>query len=259
MIAADRYGPWAVIAGGSEGVGASYARLLARAGVNIVLLARKPAPLAETAQEIRDIGVDVRTLQVDLTEPDMLSRVRSGTAGLQVGLLIYNAGAAAGPKPFLERPLEDSLSTVRLNPIGQASLVHHFARPMVERGRGGIILVSSGASVAGCAGLAAYSASKAFTQMFGESLWAELKPHGVDVLVHVLGRTRTPALARTDIADDPSQPLAEPDDVAEQGLANLSNGPVFAAPEMAAGLRHMAAMPRGEAVELMSRGAKPRD
>jgi short-subunit dehydrogenase len=60
------YGPWAVIAGGSEGVGAEFARLLAAAGLKLVLVARKPGPLEDTAQECREHGVEVRTLAVDL-------------------------------------------------------------------------------------------------------------------------------------------------------------------------------------------------
>ena len=63
-----KYGPWAVIAGGSEGVGAEFARLLAQAQVNLVLIARKPEPLEATAAACRDLGVEVRTVAVDLTD-----------------------------------------------------------------------------------------------------------------------------------------------------------------------------------------------
>ena len=63
------YGPWAVIAGGSEGVGAEFATQLADDGFNLVLLARKEGPLEETAAACRQRGVDVRTLSVDLTSP----------------------------------------------------------------------------------------------------------------------------------------------------------------------------------------------
>ena len=77
MIDAAKYGPWAVIAGGSEGIGPVLAEELAKSGINSVLLARKPEPLEATAADIRARhGVEVRTLSLDLTAPDMLDRVR---------------------------------------------------------------------------------------------------------------------------------------------------------------------------------------
>ena len=87
------YGPWAVVAGGSEGVGASFARLLAEAGVHLALLARRPDPLEETATACRALGVQVRTLTLDLSAPGAVRRVADATADLEVGLLVLNAGA----------------------------------------------------------------------------------------------------------------------------------------------------------------------
>jgi hypothetical protein len=244
-----------VIAGGSEGVGTCFARRLARAGINLVLLARTAAPLADTAREIeQESNVQVRTVQVDLTQPDMLDRIRAVTDGLDVGLLIYNAGAARGPKLLLEQTAEEALSTVRLNAIGQTLLAQHFGRYMVGRGRGGILLVSSISATAGSFSLATYSGSKAFTQLFGESLWAELQPYGVDVLVLMLGPTRTPALVRSEIADDGA--AADPDEMAAQGLLHLADGPVYVPPHLSAVFRHFSSMPRREATEAMSKGLR---
>jgi short-subunit dehydrogenase len=254
-ISRERYGPWAVIAGGSEGVGECFARRLAQAGINLVLLARRIEPLQDTARRIqRESGVQVRTVQVDLTQSDMLARVRAATDDVQVGLLIYYAGAAQGPRLLIEQTADEALMTVRLNAVGQTLLAQHFARGMAARGRGGLLLISSGAGVAGSYSLATYSGSKAFTQMFGESLWAELRPRGVDVLVLVLGRTRTPALLRTEIAQDGA--TADPDDMAAQGLANLGNGPVYAPPSLQPALDRLRAMPRAEATEAMSKGLR---
>lgn len=256
MITKEKYGPWAVIAGGSEGLGPCFARRLARAGINLVLLARKPAPLMETAREIeQESQVQVRTLQVDLTQADMLERIRTVTDGLDVGLLIYNAGAARGPKLLLEQSADEALAVVRLNAVGQTLLAQHFGRAMVQRGRGGILLVTSMGGMAGCYSLATYSASKAYTQVFGEALWAELQPHGVDVLVLMLARTRTPALARTEIAQ--GGPAADPDDMAEQGLAHLADGPVYVPRHLAQAFQHLSSMPRREATEAMSKSLRP--
>src|SRR6187401_2139803 len=90
----DRYGPWAVIAGASDGTGAAFAHAVAGRGVNVMLLARRQALLEELACEIeRDHGVNTRTLAVDLFEPDAFAGVRAATEGLEVGLVMYNAGA----------------------------------------------------------------------------------------------------------------------------------------------------------------------
>lgn len=106
---------------------------------------------------------------------------------------------------------------------------HRYAGPMKARGRGGVILVNSGACYGGASFVATYSATKAFTLCFGEGLWAELRPHGVDVLNLVLGRTDTPELRRFLAEKGMPVPagLASPDAVAALGLERLSHGPVL--------------------------------
>ena len=106
------YGPWAVIAGGSEGVGAEFALQLAQAGVNLVLIARKPGPLEETAQQARAKGVEVRTLAVDLTSAQSISVITEATSDLEVGLLIYNAGANSYGHAFTEGDLSGFLGVL---------------------------------------------------------------------------------------------------------------------------------------------------
>jgi short-subunit dehydrogenase len=105
---------------------------------------------------------------------------------------------------------------------------HHFARAMRERARGGLLLVNSGACYGGARGMAVYAASKAFTLCFGEALWSELRPSGVDVLNLVLGRTDTPAFRQLLAQKGMPLPdqLASADDVAREGLERLPHGPV---------------------------------
>jgi short-subunit dehydrogenase len=251
-IPAEKYGPWCVIAGGSEGMGACFARRLAATGINLVLLARNPGPLAETAGEIRAAhGVEVRTLGVDLAADDMLPRIRAVTDGLEVGSLIYNAGGAGGAHPFVEAPLERGLANLRLNVAGQTALAHHFGRAMCARGRGGILLVGSLGCIAGTKDLAVYSAAKSYTLTFGEALWSEFRPRGVDVLVMVIGRTLTPALERAGLGSTDEAPAADPDQMAALGLENWGNGPVVIPPEHVKAFEAMRAMPRRKAVEIM--------
>jgi short-subunit dehydrogenase len=252
MFDAKQYGPWAVIAGASEGVGMSFARRLAREGLNLVLLARKQAGLDDVAAEVRaESGVEVRTLALDLTAADMLERVRGVTDDVEVGLLVYVAGANQSMASFYEAPLEAALRVVRLNPIGQVSLSYHFGKKMLERGRGGIALLGSMAGNAGATPLVAYSASKAFTQNFCEGLWAELKPHGVDVLYVLLGATQTPNRARQSAKDKSNHLVEEADSVVDRTLANLDNGPVQVPEHLWDQFREFCTLPRREAVEAM--------
>jgi short-subunit dehydrogenase len=188
------YGPWAVIAGGSEGVGAEFAALLAEAGINLVLLARKPDPLEVTAQRCRDCGVQVRTLAIDLADPAALTRIVDSTADLEVGLLIFNAGANTCSEEFLDGDLSDFQKVIDLNIGAQLALVQHFGRPMRQRRHGGILLVGSMAGYLGSVRHSVYGAVKAFGRIFVESLWLELRDHNVHVLELVLGVTKKPAM-----------------------------------------------------------------
>jgi uncharacterized protein len=223
---AARYGRWAVIAGASEGIGACLADELASRGIDLVLIARNGALLNEVADGVRERhGVEVRVLVQDLTDPDVAAKVEEATKGLEVGLLIYNAGASDRTTTFVDTGFDHALKQIKLDCIGPVALVDHFAPAMRDRGRGGIVLVASLACVAGSATLAIYSAVKAFQHNFAEGLWAELRGHGVDVCCTPLGMTFTPALQRMGVEYDPqTQMLSE--DVAREIVENIGNGPV---------------------------------
>jgi len=261
MIAAMQYGQWALIAGGSEGVGASFAHKLAEVGIHLVLVARRSEPLEKLAQEIRaSSGVQVRTQCVDLKQTQMLERIREVTDDIEVGLLIFNAGETDSMMgPFLERGLDVVLAAVRVTTIGQTTLTHHFATRMAARGCGGIILVGSLSGNAGMPGVATYCAAKAFSQILAEALWCELKPRGIDVLSLVLGFTDTSARKRSGVplAEVPGMPVLTADDVAQQALDNLAAGPVHVPPSYAGMFQYLCSTPRRQIAERM-RGTAPR-
>lgn len=249
MIDKDVYGPWAVIAGGSEGVGASFAHRLAKAGINLVLIARKPEPLAETADRARKLGVRVRTLQQDLLAPEALERIRSVTDDLEVGLLIFNAGANSYGHEFVTSDLERVQGVIDLNVTAQLALTHHFGAHMKERRRGGVMLVGSLAGYMGQAHMSVYSAVKAFSRVFAEGLWLELREFDVHVLELVLGVTRTPAMERVGLRMDlPGLDVSEPDDVADEGLAHLADGPVLVVGPNQRAAEKRSGFPRGPLV-----------
>ncbi len=230
MTDLGNYGPWVVIAGGSEGVGAEFARLLAAAGLNLVLLARKSGPLEATADECRGQGVEVRTLAVDLVDPAGVDLLMAATADLEVGLLIYNAGANTCSEQFLDGDLADFKRVIDLNIGAALRLVQHYARPMRDRRRGGILLVGSMAGYLGSVRHTIYGGVKAFGRIFAEGLWLELRDYDVHVLELVLGVTRTPAMERVGLNFDvPGIRVADPADVAREGLEQLPNGPVYVA------------------------------
>jgi short-subunit dehydrogenase len=224
----ERYGPWAIVAGASEGVGRSFARAIAAHGVPSLLIAND-GPLEEAAAEIRsEFGVECRTAWIDLAKPEAFAEIAAAAGATEIGLYVANAGADAHGARFHDRPVRDWLDLIRLNVLTTAQSCHYFGGLMRERGRGGLLLVNSGACYGGCGSLATYTAVKAFQLNLAESLWSELRPHGVDVLTLVLGQTDTPAYHRLQARKGmPSGPnLAAPDAVAELGLERLPHGPV---------------------------------
>ncbi|HET6214087.1 MAG TPA: SDR family NAD(P)-dependent oxidoreductase, partial [Micromonosporaceae bacterium] len=191
MSFVDRYGTWAVIAGASEGIGAAFARTLAARGLDLVLVARRPGPLAALASSL-----PVRTVVVsaDLATPDGLDDVARATAGLDVGLVVANA-AYSPIGPFAGLDPAQTARALDLNCRAPLWLAHRFLPPMAARRRGGFIVMSSLAGQQGSPGIAAYAATKAFGAVLAEGLWAELRGSGVHVLGCVAGAVSTPNLA----------------------------------------------------------------
>ncbi|GAA4809914.1 SDR family NAD(P)-dependent oxidoreductase [Tomitella cavernea] len=249
MIDTNKYGPWAVIAGGSEGVGAAFADELARAGVNLVLVARKAGPLEETAEAVRKHGVEVRTLAQDLLTDDAVAHIAAVTEGLEVGLLIFNAGANTYGHEFVTGNMDGFRGVITLNVDRQLELAQLYGKPMADRGRGGIILLGSLSGYLGSEQQSIYSASKAFSRIFTEGLWLEMKDHGVDVLQLVLGVTRTPAMERAGLNFDvPGMRVSDPLTVAREGLEHIADGPVWVADGNQKGAELQSGFPRDKIV-----------
>ena len=264
MTFATKYGPWALVAGASDGLGAAFAAGLAERGVNVVLLARRQAVLDQVAAEISSrTSVKTRTLAVDLAEPGAATAIAAATSELEIGFLVYCAGADPNFKPFLTNPIEAAETMVQRNCMVPMQLCHHFAPVMVKRGSGGIVIFGSGAGLAGGPNMVAYGASKAFDMVFAEALWAELHDKGVDVLGLILGKTDTPALrqlehsrGQIDSPDDMPPGAAAVEDVIAEAFDNLTNGPTWMVGEdMRAALLMMASLSRNQIVELFTQAA----
>ena len=219
----DRYGPWALVAGASEGIGASFARALATRGLNLVLVARRTGPLQSLAMELSEQhGVQSRVVAIDLTSPGLHRAVAEATQDVEVGLLVCNA-ALSLMSAFVELELDDILRSVELNVRAPLVLAHLFGRLMAKRGRGGIVFMSSVAGIIGSPYSATYAGSKAFALGFGDSLWAELEPRGVDVVTCAAGPTETPTYAQVRTSSFP--PAMNPERVVSAALRTLGRRP----------------------------------
>ena len=192
-----------------------------------MLVARRRSPLDALAAEVTsDYGVAVRTASVDLTDLHAASRLAELTADLDVGTVLFNAGATTRFETFDDWPPADVAGLVVMNCYTVALAAHHFAPRLRLRGSGAIVFVGSMAGFAGSSHHSIYNASKAFDWVLAEGLWKELCDDGVDALVLVLGATDTPSHQRMGV-DFGDQVVMDPDDVAVEGLANLREGPVY--------------------------------
>lgn len=221
-----RFGPWAVVAGGSDGIGAAFAEELARRGLHLVLIARSETKLAQTRERVRavDSRIEVRTLRLDLTRPELADEVAKATGDLDVGLFVYNAGSGRDMGAFLDAPVGNWIRQIELACNGPVLLSHHFGGRLRARGRGGIVLMSSMASLVGSAYIATYAAAKSFDTRLAEGLWNELAPAGIDVLGCLAGATDTETF-REDTGGSPH--AMNPLDVAVGTLDFLGRGPLY--------------------------------
>lgn len=191
----EKYGPWALVAGGARGIGEAYSRYAAAQGLNVIIIDREPSALEAITQDLTDkYGVECLPVNVDLSAPDMLEKVVDVVGDREVGLLVYNAGIAdVGPFFKSDTGLDFEKMRIAVNVTGPLLLTYHFARPMLRREAGGIVLMSSGAGLKGAPYYAHYSATKAYDIALGQALWAEFKPYNVDVIAVAAGMTLSTA------------------------------------------------------------------
>jgi uncharacterized protein len=215
----DKYGPWAVVAGASEGMGAQFAKQLSARGVKVVLIARREQVLSELAATLPG---EAKCLPLDLASPDAVEKIAAFTADLDVGLVVYNA-ALSPIGPFIEQSLAENLRAIDVNVKTPTAVMHHFAPRLVKRGRGGLMLLSSLTAFQGSPFVSTYGATKSFNLALAEGLWAELRGSGVDVLSVCAGATATPNLLKAVTKAPPG--MQQPEDVVREALDSLGDGP----------------------------------
>jgi short-subunit dehydrogenase len=220
----EKYGPYALVAGGSYGLGGAYAEALARRGLNLVLLARDSERLEATAVRLREqYPVDVIPRAVDLADYEKTKNIVTAL-NVSIGLLVYNAAFA--PIGLFETKSEEDLAqAAAVNVRAPLLLARLLCAPMIQNKRGGIVLMSSLAGTQGSPRLATYAATKAFNAVLAEGLWNELRPHGIDVIACVAGAILTPGYQTAEKNEAAPGTLA-PGDVAEAALQALGKGPI---------------------------------
>ena len=187
----EKYGRWAIVTGASAGIGKAIATELAARGLNIVAIARRQALLDKLQHELsRDYAVDVRTINIDLTDPESISKIELVTSDLEIGLVVPNAGAELSGS-FIHSSLEANERMLQLNVTAPMQMAKVFGAKMARRGHGGILFISSLFAYQGIPHVANYAATKAYILSLGEALHVEMKAHGVDVTVLSPGLTAT--------------------------------------------------------------------
>jgi short-subunit dehydrogenase len=217
------YGQYAVVTGASSGIGEEFARQLAAAGVNVVLVARRKDRLEALAAELsRAHGTANEVLALDLLAEGAVDELWRRVGDLDVGIVVANAGIfVAGP--LVDHSMAGELDIFTLDGAVPLQLAHRFGRDFAHRRRGAIILVASMVAGGPAPYLANYAAVKAYVLSLGVALNYELKKDGVDVLVVSPGTTETEILDKVTGIDlrKVGGPVMAPARVVRAALNNL--------------------------------------
>ena len=187
---------WAVVTGASSGIGEQLALQAAQRGYDVVLHGRRRRALHRLKKAIEaQTGRSTKMVVEDLSLLRGAKRLHEACKGLDVRLLFANAGVAR-VQPFIGDDAVDKM--LALNVCASTDLCRRFGRDMARKGGGRVVLTSSlvGVPAHGCAGAAAYAASKAYLRSFGNALHDELKKQKVFVTTVLPGAVDT-AFART--------------------------------------------------------------
>jgi short-subunit dehydrogenase len=187
----ERYGEWALVTGASSGLGAEFARALAREGVSVVLTARRGERLRELASELeRTHRVSTRVVEADLADPNAAQQLAEAVRDLEIAILVNNAGFGYAGRFDKQEPAR-LREMVQLNCLAPVMLSAGLLPGMLARGRGAVVITGSAAGRQPLPLHGVYSATKGFDLLLGESLAVELRSRGVDVLVLEPGSTQT--------------------------------------------------------------------
>jgi len=260
MTLKEKYGKRALIAGGSEGIGAAFARFLAQAGIDLVLVARRLEKMQQFAQTLQqEFDIDVDCISCDLAQVDAAAQIQQQLGDKPINILVYNA-AISYIGPFEDQSAEQQQMLAQANMTTPMCLTQQLARPMLKAGKGAVILMASLAGFQGSGYLAAYAASKAFNRVLAESLWYEWKDRGVDVIACCAGATSTPNYNKTKPKETSmfAPAVQAPKEVVQECLAALGKQPsvITGSGNRLASFFMQRLLPRKQAIQIMGDNTK---
>ncbi len=225
----ERYGEWALVTGSAIGLGEAFCEVLAKKGLNLVMVDNRERELSNLSEEIKKrYGIITIPVALDLYQDDSGEKIMETVRKYEVRLMLYIAAYSRIKKfeNFTESELNHFVSINISTPI---KLVHSFSKYLIEANqRGGILLMSSLAGLLGMQYIVPYAASKAFTWNLAESLYHELRPYKIDVMACIAGATATEAYLGTNPQYGVIKPqVQQPSRVAEIALQKLGKKALF--------------------------------
>lgn len=229
MTTTNNQKSYALVTGGTSGIGYELSKCFARDGYNLILVARSEDGLQKAANGFsQEFGIDVRTIAKDLMIPGAAKEVYEEVQGMEVTVdaLVNDAGQGVWGK-FSDTDLDREIDLIHLNVIALISFTKYFLKDMLAKGSGKILQVASSLSKAPSPYMSVYAATKAFVLSFNEALVQELKDTGVTMTALQPGATDTDffhkAEAQNTVEYKESE-LYDPEEVAKAGYEALMNG-----------------------------------
>jgi short-subunit dehydrogenase len=217
-------GKFAIVTGASSGIGLELARCCANDGYDLLIAANEPQ-IEQAATALRNLGVNVQTVQADLSTTEGVDRLIERVGARPVDALLANAGHGLG-RAFLDQDWKEARHVIDTNITGTLYLIHTLGKRMHSRNDGRILITGSIAGFMPGTFQAVYNGSKAFIDSFSHALRNELKDSKVTVTVLMPGATDTEFFERGDLMDTKVgvQKKDDPAEVAKQGYAAMRNG-----------------------------------
>jgi short-subunit dehydrogenase len=216
----------ALITGGTSGIGKELAKLFAQDHYNLIIVARDQQELDNTANELGQFGVQVKTIAKDLSKMDEAKALCNEIDG-QVDVLVNDAGQGVYGL-FQDNELERELDIVHLNICATVILTKHYLKEMVSRGDGRILNLGSVAGKLPGPWQAVYHATKAFVLSFTTAVREEVKDSGVTLTALMPGVTDTDFFNKAGMqsskAVQDKEAMSDPADVAKAGYEALMAG-----------------------------------